>query len=74
LGDGLARLAIPAEVAGRLHTVLVYDAMGRRVLATATIDAPFVDLDLSRVDQGVYFLRVMQGPETVWQSRWAVVR
>jgi Secretion system C-terminal sorting domain len=72
--DGLARLAIPADATDQLHTVQVYDAMGKRVLATSTIDAPFLDLDLSLVDQGVYFLRVLQGTETVWQSRWAVLR
>ncbi len=72
--DGLARLAIPADATDQLHTVQVYDAMGKRVLATSTIDAPFLDLDLSLVDQGVYFLRVLRGTETVWQSRWTVLR
>jgi hypothetical protein len=73
-GDGHATLSIPADLAVQSHEIQVWNVLGQRLYQQRHSPTEFVDLDLSGVSPGVYFLRVLRTGEAVWQQPWLIQR
>lgn len=72
--DGHATLSIPSTLAAQPHEVQVWNALGQRLYQQRHSPTEFVELDLSGLSPGVYFLRVLRAGEAVWQRPWMIRR